>query len=183
MIYRFILLSDEADNFYRELEINSDATFLDLHNLILDSVHYTKDQITSFFVCSDRWEKKQEITLIEMDTNADEDLYLMEDTHLDEFIHDKGDRLLYTFDNVADRSFFIELKGVKPGHNAAPLCTQSEGVPPKQLVDEADFLAASAQDKADSYDSEFYGDSDFDMDELDEEGFGDVSIDDINDLY
>lgn len=183
MIYRFVLLSDEVDNFYRELEINSDATFLDMHNLILDSVKYTKDQITSFFVCSDRWEKKQEITLIEMDTSADEDLYLMEDTHIDEFIHDKGDRLLYTFDNVADRSFFIELKEVKPGYNAAPVCTKSEGNPPVQLVDETALLGNSAQDKAGSYDSEFYGDSDFDMDELDEEGFGDVSIDDVNELY
>ena len=32
-----------------EIEINSDATFLELNNAILDSVKYSKDQLTSFF--------------------------------------------------------------------------------------------------------------------------------------
>ena len=69
MIYKFLLISDEVDQFAREISIDSEATFLDLHNAILDSVNFTKDQITSFFICDDDWEKKTEITLMEMDTS------------------------------------------------------------------------------------------------------------------
>ena len=58
MIYRFLILSDEVDNFSREITIDSEATFLDLQNVILDSVNYTKDQITSFFICDEDWGKK-----------------------------------------------------------------------------------------------------------------------------
>ena len=73
MVYRFLLLSDEVEDFKREIQIDSEATFLDLHNAILDSVGYTKDQMTSFFICEDDWSKTTEITLMEMDTSSDVD--------------------------------------------------------------------------------------------------------------
>ena len=38
MLFRFLILSDEADDFKREIKIDSEATFLDLQNAILDSV-------------------------------------------------------------------------------------------------------------------------------------------------
>lgn len=46
MLFRFLILSDEADDFKREIKIDSESTFLDLQNAILDSVGYTKDQMT-----------------------------------------------------------------------------------------------------------------------------------------
>ena len=69
MVIKFRILSDEVDNFVREIAIDSEASFLDLHNAILDCVSYTKDQITSFFICNEDWEKEKEITLIEMDSS------------------------------------------------------------------------------------------------------------------
>ena len=74
MLFRFLILSDEADDFKREIKIDSESTFLDLQNAILDSVGYTKDQMTSFFICDDDWSKKTEITLVEMDTSSEEDI-------------------------------------------------------------------------------------------------------------
>ena len=44
MIYKFRLVSDEADNFKREISIDADATFLDLRNAICDSVGYDMNQ-------------------------------------------------------------------------------------------------------------------------------------------
>ena len=57
MIYKFRIVSDEVDNFKREICIDSDASFLELHDAILDSVGFSKDQMTSFFICDDDWEK------------------------------------------------------------------------------------------------------------------------------
>ena len=53
MVFRFLILSDEVDDFKREIKIDSEATFLDLYNAIMDSVGYTKDQMCSFFMCDD----------------------------------------------------------------------------------------------------------------------------------
>lgn len=56
MIYRFTIISDEVDDFVREIQIDPEATFLDFHEAILKSVGYTNDQMTSFFICDDDWE-------------------------------------------------------------------------------------------------------------------------------
>lgn len=114
MLFRFLILSDEVDDFKREIKIDSEATFLDLHNAILDSVGYTKDQMCSFFICEDDWSKKTEITLVEMDTASEEDNYIMEDTRLEELLEDEHQKLLYVFDYMTERAFFMELREIIP---------------------------------------------------------------------
>ena len=88
MIYRFTLISDEAEGFLREIQIDPEATFYDFHEAIIKSVGYTDDQITSFFVCDDDWEKEKEITLEEMDDNPEVDSWVMRDTGLRLRYHD-----------------------------------------------------------------------------------------------
>ena len=66
MVYRFKLVSDEASNFAREIEIDAESSFLLLRNAILDSVGYTKDDMDSFFLCDEDWNKQEEITLEDM---------------------------------------------------------------------------------------------------------------------
>ena len=48
MIYRFTIISDEVDDFVREIQIDPEATFYDFHEAILKSAGYTNDQMTSF---------------------------------------------------------------------------------------------------------------------------------------
>ena len=66
MIYQIKFSCDEVDDFRRVYEADSEATFLELHQAILKSAGYPDDQMTSFFMCNDRWEKGQEVTLVEM---------------------------------------------------------------------------------------------------------------------
>ena len=94
MVYKFIFISDEEDDFMREISIDSEASFLDLHNAILDAVNYDKDAMTSFFICNEDWEKEQEVTLVEMDTSADTDNYVMEDTRLEDLITEERQKVL-----------------------------------------------------------------------------------------
>lgn len=175
MIYKFTVLSDEVDSFVRVIHIDPEATFFDLHTVLLDSVNFDKNQMTSFFICSDDWEKEQEITLIEMDSSSEYDNLVMEDTKLEELITDEKQKLLYVFDMIADRAFFIELSDIIPGKSVAkPEVVSAEGNAPAQMISEDSMNFNTAV----SVDENFYGDEDFDMDELDEEGFGDMNFDD-----
>ena len=100
MVFTFTVISDEVDDFVREIRIDGDATFQDLHKTILSTCGYPDDQMTSFFICSERWEKEQEITLEDMgNTSADEDTYVMRNTRLSELLEDEGQRLIYIFEN------------------------------------------------------------------------------------
>ena len=174
MIYKFLLISDEVDQFAREISIDSEATFLDLHNAILDSVNFTKDQITSFFICDDDWEKKTEITLMEMDTSYEDDSWVMEDTKLSELLEDERQRLLFTFDNMTERAFFMELREIIPGKNLEkPVCTKSIGNPPQQIMTFDEF---DKNNSVSDLGENFYGDETFDPSELDEEGYNDLDM-------
>ena len=152
MLFRFLILSDEADDFKREIKIDSESTFLDLQNAILDD-----------------WSKKTEITLVEMDTSSEEDSYVMADTQLEELLEDEHQKLLFVFDYMTERAFFMELREIVPGKDLdAPICSKSVGTPPAQIVSFDEF---EAKNGSTDVGEDFYGDSEYDMDELDKSGF------------
>jgi len=175
MVYKFTILSDEVDNFVRVISIDSEAKFIDLHNAILDAVNFEKNQMTSFFMCSDNWEKGQEVTLVEMDSSSEYDNLVMDKTTLEELLTEENQKLIYVFDMMYDRVFFMELSEIVPMKDLnKAVCETSEGEPPMQvLADENIAVAPKA-----SLDENFYGDEDFEMDELDDEGFGEMNFDD-----
>lgn len=175
MVYRFKIVSDEVNNFSREIEIDSDATFLQLRNAILESVDYSKDELDSFFLCDDNWEKREEITIEDMGSSSDEDVWLMADTTISEMIEEEGQRLIFVFDYLTERSFFMELRKILPGkYLMDPLCTRKEGKAPAQQVDMAEFdsavdkrIAAEAARASEEFDDEsLYGSDSYNDDEL-----------------
>ena len=180
MIYKFRLLSDEVEDFRRDIEIDSDATFHDLHKAILASTGYNDDQMTSFFICDDRWEKETEITLEDMGSRSDEDSWIMRDTIIGDMVEEEKQHLLYVFDPLAERVFFMELSKIKYGENLEEAkCTKSIGEAPVQLLDFDEIMKKSntiATNDTDDIDDDFYGSDGYNDDELDIDGF------DINDI-
>lgn len=183
MIFNFRIVSDEVENFRREIQIDAEMTFLDLKNIICESVGYDKNQMSSFFLCDNNWEKEREITMEDMGSDSDQDVYLMDETILSDYIEDEGQRLMFTFDYMTDRSFFIEMKEMITGKSLKdPLCTMARGTAPQQTVDMAEFdasidakAAAAAAAAAEDIDEEFYGSDGYNDEEF--EGFEEMSFD------
>ena len=176
MVYKFLILSDEVDHFAREIEIDSEATFLELNDAILDSVGFAKDQLTSFFICEDNWEKKTEVTLMDMETGYDEDSWVMGETRLSELLEEEKQRMLFVFDNMTERAFFMELREIITGKNLKKaVCTKSMGNPPAQSVD-FEEMEKNIKNNDRGIDEEFYGNDDYDPSELDTEGFDDLDM-------
>lgn len=182
MIFNFRLVSDEVDNFKREIEIDADDTFLDLRNAICDAVQYDRSEMCSFFLCDDSWEKEKEITLEDMGTDSDEDTYLMDECILSDYLDDEGQKLMFVFDYMTDRAFFLQLKKIITGKSLKdPVCTLSMGKAPDQHIDmkrfetEIDAKAAkqaSLEDFGEDFDEDGYNE-----DEFDPEGFSDLTFD------
>lgn len=169
MIYRFTIISDEADDFVREIQIDPEATFFDFHKAILECTGYTDNQMTSFFICDDDWEKDKEVTLEEMDDNPEMDSWVMKDTVVSELVEDEKQKLLYVFDYMTERCFFIELSEIITGKDIkGAKCTKKSGEAPKQTVD---FEEMASTGNSLDLDESFYGDQDFDMEDFDQEGF------------
>lgn len=169
MIFKFLILSDEVDHFKREIKIDADATFLDFYRAILDSTGFSEKEMASFYLCDDKWRKKQEITLVEMDTYSDEDAFTMEECVLSDHLEDEKQKLMFVFDYMTERALYIELSEIIPGMNLkSAVCTQSVGAAPAQTMDvEETRIESVSLDTGET----FYGDESFDPDELDAEGF------------
>lgn len=181
MVYKFVMISDEVSDFRREIYINSDATFKELHDIILKCVDYDDSQMTSFQICDDDWSVLNEVTQIEMDTTSDTDSYVMDKTYLDEFVEEKGQKLIFVFDPFSDRAFFMELKDVKLNETLdKAVCKVKKGKAPVQLQDSffTEDLDAMAKGGADLTDFEDFDDQGFDDEEL-----GDLSINEGEDLF
>ncbi|MDR3266902.1 MAG: plasmid pRiA4b ORF-3 family protein [Tannerella sp.] len=180
MIYKFLLLSDEVDSFEREIQISSQSSFYDFHKAILEATGYEEKQLCTFFICGADWRKQTEVTQIEMDTSSEEDSYTMEDTVLEDLLEEEHQKLLYIFDQLSERMFFIELREIITGKDISkPVCSKSQGNPPVQFVDYETVIKDSHLD----LDDNFYGEDEYDDEELGELGEGSFDDDPFSDRY
>lgn len=181
MVYKFLVGSEEAENFKLEIMIDSEDTFMRLRNTILDAAGYDKDQVDSFYICDEEWNKEREVTVMDMGLDSDDDIWLMDDTPLEELLEDEGQRLKFVFDMVSERYFFMRLKETIPGRSLHdPLCTRKEGRAPKEFSDVEDVVVAQkvVNTNIDDIGEEGYGEEGYNEDELtDLDAFEGNSID------
>lgn len=136
MIYNFQISSQEAKNFRLEVKMDEYNTFFDFHSFIQKSLGYESHQLASFFISDRKWMKLKEISMLDMGLNGVA-YYIMQKTKLSTLIHSDEQKLLYTYDFLNDRSFFIELTGIIMEKNLnEPLVTLKQGDPPVQVLGE-----------------------------------------------
>ena len=158
--YRFRMLLDDQEDFLRDFEILSSQTFLDFHDLIRESVELQGNELASFFVCDLTWRKKKEITLINMKDDFEEEeddddirtpkksripVYEMDKVKIKDIIDDPHQRLLYEYDFLNPKIFFVELTKIVEADKTKtyPVCIKSTGklaiaVPKPIISDDSD---------------------------------------------
>jgi len=132
MVYKFVVLTDEDDAFIREFEFLDSQTLMEFHNLLQEELEFDKSQMASFYLATDNWEKEEEFTLFDMGAGSS----TMDDAILEDILFRKNQKLLYIFDFFNERGLFIEFTGETEEIEGReyPVCTNSKGVPPKQIV-------------------------------------------------
>jgi hypothetical protein len=143
-VYKFRLLSDINDDFVRDIEIQANQTFFDFHNAINQCVKMNGQELASFHICDQKWNKLQEITLIDMigmeepgeESKTVEETYIMKDSVIRDFINEPHQRLLYEYDFLSQSAFFIELLNVHKQKDDGPYpkCTFKKGDMEQQSV-------------------------------------------------
>lgn len=136
-IYKFRMVSEEHDNFLRDIEIKASQSFEEFHNIISDCVRFDGKELASFHVCDQQWNKLKEITLIEMlngeeeedGTKHIEETFVMNSAYIRDFINEPNQRLLYEYDFLNMKTFFIELISVfkQKEEGKYPRCTHQRG--------------------------------------------------------
>lgn len=136
MVYQFRIISQEYKNFQLELKIPSNNTFFDFHSVIQKSLGYESHQLASFFISDKRWQKKVEVSMLDLGFNGAA-YFIMQKTKLVDLIQSKGQTLVYTFDFLNDRSLLIELTDIIMEQNLSePFVTSKIGDTPVQVLGE-----------------------------------------------
>ena len=103
------MLSDENDNFVRDFEVSHEMNLLELHNFIITSIEYD-DCIASFYTADEQWQPLQEFSLMDLgEEQFDGAPVAMEKVSLAELVVSECNRLIYQFDMIADRAFYLEV--------------------------------------------------------------------------
>jgi len=149
--YKFKVLFDEVEDFERNIEILSSDNFESFHKILYDSIGLTGNELASFSICDAKWNKKQEITLIDMQddreyetpsyeedeeysTSSNIPKFIMKNAVLKDFITDPHQQIMYEYNFLNPTIFYIELLKTIPvkGNSVYPRCTLSEGTLPLQ---------------------------------------------------
>ena len=172
MTQKITLFSQEIDDFVIEIKIDADATFADLHRLILEACHYADTQRHSFLICDDEWHVRNLIRQTDTgNISSDEDLYLMDDTPLGDFLEDEGQRLAYIFDPEGKRFFLMELtENIFGQPQREPCVSRRHGDAPLQHLADDDDITPKPEVQAEEVEN-IYEDDGFDESEIDMEGF------------
>jgi len=173
MLLKFTLFSQEKEDFAMEISADGETRFSDLHRLILKHCKYEENDRQRFLVCDDDWRVKTHILLADDGkTGYDEDVYLMEDSTIRDFVEDEGQKMAYVFDPDNKRLFLMEATEVSfPAcGDVEPRVCRRHGSAPSQTLAEEEVSPTSSPTQTETGE-DFYGNDGFEDEELDREGF------------
>lgn len=166
MIYRLRAILDATEDCFRDIEIESDATLEDLHNVITQSFQLQGDEMASFYASDEDWNQGEEYSLFDMGDGT-LPVKKMCDTQISEAMDKENTRLIYIYDFLNMWTFLIELADV-----AGP----SDGTAYPQVIFAMGELPDSPPDREFEADPRFHEedeDEDYDDDEEHYEDYDD----------
>ncbi|MBL0315984.1 MAG: hypothetical protein IPP69_09460 [Flavobacteriales bacterium] len=110
VIFKFRVIVDTEQDVFRDIEIETDASFEDFHRAILDAFDFEEGEMASFYMSNETWEKGLEIPLMGMESEA---ALSMKSTKLGDMLAKPSDKVLYIYDFMRMWIFYVELIEVK----------------------------------------------------------------------
>ncbi len=166
--FRVLLDSKESTEIFRDVIIPDSATFSDLYKISIESFGFKGDQMASFYMSNDEWDKGQEITLEDMSFGDEENSTpIMDKATVSEFIEAPDQKIILVYDFIKMWIFLLELVAYEKETPSQPIIALTVGDAPKEN-------SRSGDDNDAMFAGEF---EEFGEDEDDEFGFDDFDDD------
>jgi len=175
--FRVLLDSDKNEEVFRDILISDTSNFESFYHAIMKSFDFKGDQMASFYVSNEDWDKGHEISLLDMsydDDSIDSPATVMKDAVIKDFLEEPDQRFILVYDFMKMWIFLVELIGYDRNEPEHPEMILAIGNTPKEESREA-------------LDEELLHESDSISDEEEEDDFGfnefddDYSDDDLSD--
>lgn len=163
--FRVLLDTSDSNEIFRDLLIDESTDFETLYRAILDAYQFSDDQMASFYMSNENWDKGHEISIFDMGFGEETDQIMpsvMKTSILKDYIHTEDQKIILVHDFIRMWIFLIELIEVQEEAPESPKVVLSVGNAP------AESSKTGEEDISFETDSEIDGE-----DEEDEFGFGD----------
>lgn len=142
--YKFRVLIDTAGNedVFRDIVINPKSNFESFYHAIISAFDFSGDQLASFYLSNDDWDKGQEITLMDMGlANEVDAVLLMSETKIGKMVTEKGQKLILVYDFLRMWCFLIEFLAEVDEEVETPEMLLAVGIAPLEDSKEMDMNA------------------------------------------
>lgn len=174
--FRVLLDSENSSEIFRDILIKDTDNFETLYKAIVSSFRFQGDQMASFYVSNDSWDKGSEISL--MDLSYDDELTesptaIMKDALIKDFIEEPDQKFILVYDFMRMWIFLLELIGYEKEGPEKPEVMLSMGMAPPEdsrvAADNEDMFAGDLEEEDElGFDDFEDGMSDEDYSNLDE---------------
>jgi len=110
--FRVLLDSEKDKEIFRDILIDENDNFESLFQAILKSFNFQGEEMASFYISNDNWDKGHEISLVDInygDEAIDEKASVMSQAIINDFIEANDQKLILVYDFMRMWIFLLEL--------------------------------------------------------------------------
>lgn len=177
--FRVLLDSKDQEKVFRDILIDENENFESLYKIIISSFNFKGDQMASFYMSNDDWDKGHEISLMDLsngDDSIDDLPSVMNSANIKDFMEYDDQKIILVYDFLKMWIFLVELIGTEEKETLSPEIILSMGEAPiestkEEISNDLDF----SEDLYQTGDEDEEDEDDFGFNDY-EDGFSDEDI-------
>jgi hypothetical protein len=172
--FRILLDTKKNEEIFHDILIADGEDFETFFQTIIKSFEFKGDQMASFYVSNETWDKGEEISLLDLSEGEESQVQIMKDTKVKDHLLDRDQKFILVYDFLKMWIFLIELIGVQEETPDAPQLVLSVGTNPKEDSKELSDDFQMISESMDDMEEDDFGFNDF------EDGFSDDDLNSLN---
>lgn len=178
--FRVLLDSEKDKEIFRDIIIDENDNFESLFQYIMKSFNFQGEEMASFYMSNDEWDKGHEISLVDInygDEAIDEKASVMSQAKIADFIEVEDQKIILVYDFMRMWIFLLELVERVDRNIKAPEVALSVGMAPPE-----DSKNPTFEEEDNQYfdEDEFEEDDEFGFNEF-EDGYDDSDYSNYDD--
>ena len=133
--FRVLLDSEKESEIFRDIIISDNDNFESLYHAIIQSFNFTGQEMASFYMSNDNWDKGHEISLMDLsygDESLEEQASVMSETNIKDFMEAEDQKIILVYDFMRMWIFLIELVEMLDDNIGAPKVALAIGMAPPE---------------------------------------------------
>ena len=172
--FRILLDTKKNEEIFHDILIADGEDFETFFQTIIQSFEFKGDQMASFYVSNETWDKGEEISLLDLSEGEESQVQIMKDTKVRDHLLDRDQKFILVYDFLKMWIFLIELIGVQEETPDTRQLVLSVGTNPKEDSKELSDDFQMISESMDDMEEDDFGFNDF------EDGFSDDDLNSLN---